>query len=67
MEQRVGGNGFFSRSLSALHYAQRVAGGHLIVMHSTRCGRHEDCPNCLERLRFLALSTNRTRSRWTMW
>jgi nucleotide-binding universal stress UspA family protein len=24
------------------------------VLHSTRCGRHEDCPNCLERLRFLA-------------
>jgi nucleotide-binding universal stress UspA family protein len=45
---------FSSASLSALHYAQRVAGGHLIVMHSARCGRHEDCPNCLERLRFLA-------------
>jgi nucleotide-binding universal stress UspA family protein len=45
---------FSAASLSALHYAQRVAGGHLIVMHSTRCGRHEDCPNCLERLRFLA-------------
>ncbi|MGB9148054.1 MAG: universal stress protein, partial [Acidobacteriaceae bacterium] len=38
----------------ALHYAQRVAGHHLIVMHSARCGRHLECPNCLERLRFLA-------------
>ena len=45
---------FSLASLSALHYAQRVAGGHLIVLHSARCGRHEDCPNCLERLRFLA-------------
>ena len=45
---------FSLASLSALHYAQRVAGGHLIVMHSVRCGRHEECPNCLERLRFLA-------------
>ncbi|HEX4066214.1 MAG TPA: universal stress protein [Acidobacteriaceae bacterium] len=45
---------FSPASLSALHYAQRVAGGHLIVMHTARCGRHEECPNCLERLRFLA-------------
>lgn len=45
---------FSAASLSALHYAQRVAGNHLIVMHSARCGRHRECPNCLERLRFLA-------------
>jgi len=45
---------FSAASLSALHYAQRVAGGHLIVLHSARCGRHLECPNCLERLRFLA-------------
>ena len=45
---------FSPASLSALQYAQRVAGGHLIVLHSARCGRHEECPNCLERLRFLA-------------
>jgi nucleotide-binding universal stress UspA family protein len=45
---------FSAASLSALHYAQRVAGSHLIVMHSARCGRHLECPNCLERLRFLA-------------
>jgi nucleotide-binding universal stress UspA family protein len=45
---------FSAASLGALHYAQRVAGGHLIVLHSARCGRHEVCPNCLERLRFLA-------------
>jgi nucleotide-binding universal stress UspA family protein len=45
---------FSPASLSALHYAQRVAGRHLIVLHSARCGRHEECPNCLERLRFLA-------------
>ena len=45
---------FSAASLSALHYAQRVAGNHLIVIHSARCGRHLECPNCLERLRFLA-------------
>jgi nucleotide-binding universal stress UspA family protein len=45
---------FSPASLSALHYAQRVASGHLIVLHSARCGRHQECPNCLERLRFLA-------------
>lgn len=45
---------FSAASLSALQYAQRVAGNHLIVMHTARCGRHEECPNCLERLRFLA-------------
>ncbi|HEX4311475.1 MAG TPA: universal stress protein [Acidobacteriaceae bacterium] len=45
---------FSAASLSALHYAQRVTSGHLIVLHSARCGRHEECPNCLERLRFLA-------------
>jgi len=45
---------FSLASLSALHYAQSVAGNHLIVLHSARCGRHLDCPNCLERLRFLA-------------
>ncbi|HEY1809604.1 MAG TPA: universal stress protein [Acidobacteriaceae bacterium] len=45
---------FSLASLSALHYAQRIAGRHLILMHTARCGRHEDCPNCLERLRFLA-------------
>ncbi len=45
---------FSAASLSALHYAQRVAGGHLIVLHSAKCGRHLECPNCLERLRFLA-------------
>jgi len=45
---------FSASSLHALHYAQRVATGHLIVLHSARCGRHLECPNCLERLRFLA-------------
>lgn len=45
---------FSLASLSALHYAQSVAGSHLIVLHSARCGRHLECPNCLERLRFLA-------------
>lgn len=45
---------FSFASLSALHYAQRIAGRQLIVIHSARCGRHLDCPNCLERLRFLA-------------
>jgi nucleotide-binding universal stress UspA family protein len=45
---------FSAASLSALHYAQRIASGHLIVLHSARCGRHLECPNCLERLRFLA-------------
>lgn len=45
---------FSAASLSALHYAQRVAGRLLIVVHSARCGRHLECPNCLERLRFLA-------------
>lgn len=45
---------FSLASLSALHYAQRIAGRHLILLHSARCGRHEECPNCLERLRFLA-------------
>ncbi|MFZ0632817.1 MAG: universal stress protein [Acidobacteriaceae bacterium] len=45
---------FSLASLNALHYAQRIAGRHLIVMHTARCGRHEECPNCLERLRFLA-------------
>jgi|ERR1700728_959672 nucleotide-binding universal stress UspA family protein len=45
---------FSAASLSALHYAQRVTSEHLIVLHSARCGRHEECPNCLERLRFLA-------------
>jgi len=45
---------FSPASLSALHYAQRIAGRHLILLHTARCGRHEECPNCLERLRFLA-------------
>lgn len=45
---------FSLASISALNYAQRVTTGHLILLHSARCGRHEDCPNCLERLRFLA-------------
>jgi nucleotide-binding universal stress UspA family protein len=45
---------FSSASLSALTYAQRIAGRQLIVIHSARCGRHLECPNCLERLRFLA-------------
>jgi nucleotide-binding universal stress UspA family protein len=45
---------FSAASLSALTYAQRIAGRQLIVMHSARCGRHLECPNCLERLRFLA-------------
>jgi nucleotide-binding universal stress UspA family protein len=45
---------FSPASLSALHYAQKVTAAHLIVVHSARCGRHMECPNCLERLRFLA-------------
>lgn len=45
---------FSSASLSALTYAQQIAGGQLIVVHTARCGRHLECPNCLERLRFLA-------------
>jgi len=48
------GTDFSAASLNALQYAQRIAGNHLIVLHSARCGRHLECPNCLERLRFLA-------------
>jgi nucleotide-binding universal stress UspA family protein len=50
----VAATDFSFASVNALHYAQRIAGRQLIVIHSARCGRHLDCPNCLERLRFLA-------------
>jgi len=36
MEQRVGGNGFFSRFAERPALCAACAGGHLIVMHSTR-------------------------------
>jgi nucleotide-binding universal stress UspA family protein len=47
---------FSAASLSALHYAQSVAGGHLIVLHTARCGRV-----------FWLLSMRRMGCRWIIW
>lgn len=45
---------FSSASVAALHVAHGLVRDHLLVLHVTRCGNEHNCPNCLERLRFLA-------------
>lgn len=45
---------FSAASLSAIHMAQSIAKGRLIVLHAARCGNEQKCSHCLERLQLLA-------------
>jgi nucleotide-binding universal stress UspA family protein len=45
---------FSPSSLSALACAQHIAQHQLTVMHTTYCGKHLECPNCMKRLRILS-------------
>jgi nucleotide-binding universal stress UspA family protein len=39
---------------AALDVAQRIAGRGLVVLHSTQCGKEQQCSHCMTRLRMLA-------------
>jgi nucleotide-binding universal stress UspA family protein len=45
---------FSDAGIAALDVAQRVAGRGLVVLHSTQCGKEQQCSHCMTRLRLLA-------------
>jgi nucleotide-binding universal stress UspA family protein len=45
---------FSDAGIAALDVAQRIAGRGLVVLHSTECGKEQQCSLCLTRLRLLA-------------
>ena len=45
---------FSDAGIAALDIAQRIAGQGLVVLHSTQCGKEQECSHCMTRLRLLA-------------
>ena len=45
---------FSDAGIAALDVAQRIAGRGLVVLHSTQCGKEQQCSLCMTRLRLLA-------------
>ena len=45
---------FSDAGIAALDVAQRIAGRGLVVLHSTPCGKEQECSHCMTRLRLLA-------------
>jgi hypothetical protein len=45
---------FSDAGVAALDVAQRIAGRGLMVLHSTLCGKEQECSHCMTRLRLLA-------------
>jgi nucleotide-binding universal stress UspA family protein len=45
---------FSDAGIAALDVAQRIAGRGLVVLHSTQCGKEQQCSLCMARLRLLA-------------
>jgi nucleotide-binding universal stress UspA family protein len=45
---------FSDAGIAALDVAQRIAGRGLVVLHSTQCGKEQECSHCMARLRMLA-------------
>jgi nucleotide-binding universal stress UspA family protein len=45
---------FSDAGVAALDVAQRIAGRGLVVLHSTQCGKEQECSHCMTRLRMLA-------------
>ena len=45
---------FSDAGIAALDIAQRIAGRGLVVLHSTQCGKEQQCSHCMARLRLLA-------------
>jgi nucleotide-binding universal stress UspA family protein len=45
---------FSAAGTAALDVAQRIAGRGLVVLHSTQCGKEQECSHCMTRLRLLA-------------
>jgi nucleotide-binding universal stress UspA family protein len=50
----VAATDFSDSGIAALDVAQRVAGRGLVVLHSTQCGKEQECSHCITRLRMLA-------------
>jgi hypothetical protein len=44
---------FSDAGVAALDVAQRIAGRGLVVLHSTQCGKEQECSHCMTRLRLL--------------
>lgn len=45
---------FSEAGIAALDIAQRIAGRGLVVLHSTQCGKEQQCSHCMTRLQLLA-------------
>ena len=45
---------FSDAGIAALDVAQRIAGRGLVVLHSTQCGKEQQCSHCMTRLQLLA-------------
>ena len=47
-------NDLSDAGIAALDVAQRIAGRGLVVLHSTQCGKEQQCSHCMTRLQLLA-------------
>jgi nucleotide-binding universal stress UspA family protein len=50
----VAATDFSDAGVVALEVAQRIAGRGLLVLHSTQCGKEQQCNHCMARLQMLA-------------
>ncbi len=53
-EKVVAATDFSAAGIAALDLAQRIARRALVVLHSTQCGKEQQCRHCMARLRILA-------------
>ena len=53
-EKVVAATDFSAAGIAALELAQRVARRALVALHSTKCGKEQQCCHCLSQLRLLA-------------
>ncbi len=53
-EKVVAATDFSAAGIAALDLAQRITRRALVVLHSTQCGKEQQCSHCMARLRLLA-------------
>ncbi len=53
-EKVVAATDFSTAGIAALDLAQRIARRALVALHSTQCGKEQQCQHCMTRLRLLA-------------
>ena len=53
-EKVIAATDFSPAGIAALDLAQRIARRTLVALHSTQCGKEQQCQHCMARLRLLA-------------